>query len=111
MRQYVVDELRKNEMDRVRQYLERYCEQAAGINRLYWLQIPDELLSSTQLEHASCAPFCVGIETTDDSVIFEMLVRSRQKLRCSCIAYASEGQRQFILGFADRLLRETEIGA
>ena len=109
MRQYVVDELRKNEIERVAQYLNTKCE-AGGVNRLYWLQIPDDLLSEVQLRHRDCAPFCIGVEITEDSVIFEMLVRSRQKLRCSCIAYASDQQRQFILNFADRLLRETEIG-
>ncbi len=110
MRQYVVDELRKNELERVEQYLKNHCE-AAGVNRLYWLKIPDELLSDIQAEHKDCAPFCIGIEITDDSVVFEMLVRSRQKLRCSCISYASEQQRGFILNFADRLVKETEIGA
>ncbi len=109
MRQYVVDELRKNEIERAEQYLSNKCDEG-GVNRLYWLQIPDELLSETQLEHRDCAPFCAGIEVTEDSVVFEMLVRSRQKLRCSCIAYASEEQRQFIMNFADRLLRETDIG-
>jgi len=110
MRQYVIDELRKHELERATRYLEEHCE-PGGVNRLYWLQIPDDLLSGLQIEHSSCAPFCIGIEVTDDSVVFEMLVRSRQKLRCSCIAYASESQRQFILGFADRLIRETEIGS
>ena len=110
MRQYVVDELRKNELERVEQYLENHCE-PGGIGSLYWLQIPDDLLSEVQLDHNGCAPFCIGIEVTDNSVVFEMLVRSRQKLRCSCIAYASGRQRQFILDFADRLVRETEIGA
>ncbi len=110
MRQYVVDELRKNELERASQYLEKHCE-PGGVNRLYWLRIPDGLLSELQQEHSSCGPFCVGIEITDDSVVFEMLVRSRQKLRCSCIAYASQAQRQFVLDFADRMIRETEIGA
>ncbi len=110
MRQYVVDELRKGELDRVKQYLEKQCE-PGGVDRLYWLEIPDDLLSDIQIDHRDCRPFCIGIEVTDDSVVFEMLIRSRQKLRCSCIAYASEQQRQFILNFADRLVKETEIGS
>jgi len=110
MRQYVVDELRKNEIERVTSYLEKYCE-SGGVNRLFWLQLPKELLSDVQAEHKECGPFCIGIEVTDDSVVFEMLVRSRKKLRCSCIAYASDQQRQFILSFADKMIRETEVGA
>ncbi len=111
MRQYVVDELRKNEIERVEQYLSRTCQEG-GVNRLYWLPIPDDLLSEEQAKHVKdCGPHCIGIEITEDSVVFEMLVRSRKKLRCSCITYASEQQRNFILQFADRLVRETEVGA
>jgi len=108
MRQYVIDELRKYEVDRIRQYLEKNCE-PGGIDRFYWLRMPDDMLTQVQYEHKDCAPFCSGIEVTEDSVIFEMLVRSRKNIRCSCVAFATDHQRQFILNFVDRLLKDTEI--
>jgi hypothetical protein len=37
------------------------------------------------------------------------LIRSRQILRCSCIGYADKRQRDYILGFADRMLEELGI--
>ncbi len=110
MQQYVVDELRTSEIMRITDYLEKSCERST-LDNLYWLKVPDDLLTSVQYEHKDCSPFCVGIEVTDDKVVVEMLIRSRKKLRCSCIAYASNQQRQFILNFVDTLLRESEITA
>lgn len=109
MRQYMVDELRQDELDRILGYLELNCE-ASGLGRLYWLHIPDACLSDTQLRHKnSCAPFCAAIETGGSWIKFEMLIRSRKKIRCDCVAFATMEQRAFILEFADRLLLENSI--
>jgi hypothetical protein len=32
-----------------------------------------------------------------------------QPMRCSCIGYASRGQRDFILAFADRLVEDLAL--
>ncbi|MGQ9745372.1 MAG: hypothetical protein ACUVQV_05155 [Dissulfurimicrobium sp.] len=108
MRQYMVDELRQEELNRIRNYLELNCE-PSGLGGLYWLHIPEAYLSKTQLEHKSCLPFCTAIEIGSSWVKFEMLIRSRKKIRCNCIAFATSKQRQFILEFADRLLITNNI--
>ncbi len=110
MQQYVVDELRSGEIERITNYLEKSCERST-IDNLFWLKLPDDLLTPVQYEHKGCSPFCIGIEVTEDKVVFEMLVRSRKRLRCNCISYANAQQRQFILNFIDTLLKETEITA
>jgi len=108
VRQYVIDELGKDAVDRVLDYLEKHCEKS-DLNNLFWLRMPDDMLSSEQYTHRDCQPHCSGIEVGDRFVSFEMLVRSRTSLKCSCIAYATPQQRQFILSFVDRLLEETGI--
>jgi len=108
VRQYVIDELRNDAIERVRHYLEAHCEKS-DLDNLFWLQIPDDMLSSDQFTHRECQPHCAGIELGERFVIFEMLIRSRTSLKCSCIAYATPQQRQFILAFADRLAEETGI--
>ncbi len=110
MQQYVIDQLRESEIERIKGFLEKNAEKSE-LDNLFWLQIPDDLLSSIQCEHRDCWPFCAGIEVTDDAVIFEMLVRSRKKIRCKCIGYATQQQRQFILNFCDKMLSETEVQA
>jgi hypothetical protein len=49
------------------------------------------------------------VELGDDFVRFELLIRSRQTMRCACIGYATRQQRDFILAFADRLVEELAL--
>ncbi len=111
MRQFVIDELRPEEVDRIEEFISQSCEKAS-LGRLYWLDMPDDLLAPMQYEHRdTCAPYSAAIELADRKVIFELLIRSRQKLRCSCIGYANEHQRQFILNFADTVISQCGIKA
>ena len=108
MRQYVVDELRADEVEKIKEYLDKYCDLSDMVG-LYWLKIPGDILSPTQYEHKSCQPHCAAIELGDKWVKFEMLVRSRQKIRCECVSYATPQQRTFLLSFVDNLLDQTGI--
>ena len=110
MRQYMVDELRRQEVERIRAYLEKHCD-LGGIDNIYWLNIPDDLLSPVQYEHRECRPFSAAVELGKNWVKFEMLIRSRVRIRCKCIHYASGDQQALILRFADKLLRECEVSA
>ena len=105
MRQYSIDELGPAKVREVREYLDSHCEKS-GLENIYWLRIPDDMLSPDQYSHKQCQPHCAGIEVGERQVVFEMLVRSRNSLKCSCISYATAQQRQFILAFADRMCQE-----
>jgi hypothetical protein len=52
-----------------------------------------------------------GFTLEDEAVSFEMLVRSQTTLHCSCIAQATQAQRDFVLRFADKMLREEKVRA
>lgn len=108
MRQYVVDELHHDEIEKIREYLEGKCD-PSGLGNILWLNIPEEYLSDEQKSHKECTPHVVGIEFMENAVSFEMLIRSRKKMRCSCIGYASSEQRDFILNFVDEMIRETGL--
>ncbi|MFO8241392.1 MAG: hypothetical protein R6T90_10415 [Dissulfuribacterales bacterium] len=108
MRQYVVDELRPQEVKKIKAYLDTCCD-ISDIMGLYWLTIPGDILSPVQYEHQDCQPHCAAIELGDKWVKIEMLVRSRRKIRCECVNYATTQQRKFLLSFVDRLLEETKI--
>ena len=98
------------ERDNIDSYLKRNLKIGPMIG-FYWLSLPDEHLSSTQKEHGQCGPFHIGVEVERDLVRFELLVRSETNLHCSCIAYATAAQRQFIFDFIDIMLEEEHIRA
>jgi len=110
MRQFVIDELSPMERDNIDSYLKRSIKQGPMIG-LYWIQLPEDLLSEVQREHTHHGPFHMGVEVTNTSVKFELLVRSQVNLHCSCIAHATPTQRQFVLDFIDRMVQEELISA
>ena len=110
MRQFVVDDLSPMERDNIDSYLKRSLKQGAMVG-LYWLELPPYLLSNHQQGHEDHGPFFLGVELDNQSVKFELLVRSQSNLHCSCIAYASNSQRQFVLDFIDRMVKEEMISA
>ncbi len=109
MRQFVIDELSPMERDNIDSYLKRTIKHGPMIG-LYWLQLPDDLLSATQLDHnAQHGPFHLGVEVTNSAVKFELLVRSQVNLHCHCIAHATAAQRLFVLDFIDNMVEEEFI--
>jgi hypothetical protein len=103
MRQFSIDELTREEQANIDSYLRRTIK-PGPIDGLFWLAIPQDLLGAAQQGHDSCGPFYFAIELQEDAVRFEFLVRSQTNLHCSCIAYATPGQRDFLLQFAETLL-------
>lgn len=110
MRQYRIDELSREERANIESYLKRTLG-AGPFDGVYWLEVPQDLLGAEQREHAECGPFFFGVVLEDEAVSFEMLVRSQTTLHCSCIAQATQAQRDFVLRFADKMLREEKIRA
>jgi len=108
MRQILVDELSFLERDNIESYLKRTLP-AGPIEGVFWLMLPPDLLGPAQIDHQACAPFAVSVVLEENSLRFELLVRSQTNLHCSCIAWATPLQRQFIMDFADRLLAEELI--
>lgn len=110
MRQFVVDDLSQEEQANLDSYLKRTVK-ACGMEGMFWLPVPDDLLAEAQQGHEQCGPFFFGIELGRNRLIAEFLVRSQSNLHCSCISYSTPVQRQFLLDFLDRMLADERIKA
>ncbi|MCG6931978.1 MAG: hypothetical protein LJE64_15610 [Desulfofustis sp.] len=110
MRQIVIDELSVFERDNLESYLKRSLK-PGPVEGIFWLELPDDLLGEAQQGHHQCAPFYLAVDLDQKRLCFELLVRSKTNLHCSCIAWASAGQRQFLLDFIDRMLAVEQIRA
>lgn len=110
MRQYIIDQLSREERANIESYLKRTL--APGpVEGLFWIEVPQDLLAEDQRGHEDCGPFFFAVELGEESACFELLVRSQLNLHCSCIAYATAAQRDFILRFVDQMLEEEQIRA
>ncbi len=110
MRQIMVDELTREERDNIDSYLKRTLKPGPLVG-LYWMTVPQDLLAEAQQGHEQCGPFYVAVELEEDTIRFELLIRSQTNLHCSCIAYATPAQRDFVLRFVDTMLEEEHIRA
>ncbi len=108
MRQYLLDELSFLERDNLEHFLKRSLK-PGPIGGVFWLEVPPELLAPPQLEHPSCGPFYFSVVLEQAELRAEFLVRSSHNMHCSCIAWATPAQRQFVLDFVDKMLQEEFI--
>jgi len=104
----MLDEIARNDIPRVREYLNQHAV-AASLDGIWWVDLQEDLLSPEQFSHQDCQPFRFAMELGDDFVRFELLIRSRETMRCACIGYATRQQRDFILAFADRLVEDLAL--
>lgn len=98
------------ERDNIDSYLKRTLQPGPMIG-LYWIVLPADLYSGAQQGHDEHGPFYLAVEVEQSLVRFELLVRSQSNLHCTCIAYASPTQRQFVLDLIDRMIEEELIQA
>jgi hypothetical protein len=108
MKQYVLDEIARPDLPRIKAYLDEKAL-PAGLGGIWWVELGRVQLSEAQLAHPDCQPHCFAVELGRDFVKFEFLIRSRRTMRCSCLGYATRLQRDWIMEFADRLVAELEL--
>ena len=107
MRQYVIDELRPQDYEAVKSYLDENLT-PSGVEGIYWIPLDQDILTKVQAEHTDCRPFYFAIALEQNLIAFELLVRTKNRMRCTCMGYATEKQRNWLIGFADSIF--TELG-
>ena len=108
MKQYVIDELRPDDYKKLKDYLDKNFGPSA-VEGVYWIPLDEDLLSEVQAEHTECRPFYFAIDLEPNLLVCELLVRTRNKVRCSCINYATEKQRNWIINFSDSIFEKLMI--
>jgi hypothetical protein len=108
MKQYVIDELRPTDYEKLKSFLdERFGPPDLG--GVYWIPLEQERLSDLQSTHGDCQPFYFAVELRQRSMACELLVRTRQRVRCSCIAYATRPQRNWVIQMFDDIFEKLGI--
>ena len=108
MKQYVIDELRPEDYDKLKAWLDDNLDQS-HLGDLYWLPLDGVLLSDMQREHTGCAPHVFALELGPGSLSCELLVRTRKKVTCPCIAYATDQQFLWLVGRMDAVFKAAGV--
>ena len=99
MRAYLIDEIHPSQMEKIHDFLKKNAI-SSRLDDIFWVKIPENLLSNIQLEHINCRPHVFTVELGAEWIKLEFFVRSLSTMRCSCIGYCTEAQRNYILDFA-----------
>ena len=108
MRYYLIDEISKPDMEKIDEFLKRNAI-SSEMEKLFWVQIPKELLSDIQSEHRDCQPHLFSIELGTDLMKVEFFIRNLNRFKCKCQGYCTLEQRNFILNFSQNIIEELGI--
>jgi hypothetical protein len=108
MKQYVIDELRLGDYQKIKGYLDEYFG-PADMGEIYWIPLEASLYSKDQCGHIGCHPLYLMIHLKPASLVAELLVRTRNRIRCDCIRYASEEQLIWLISFVDSIFSRLDI--
>ncbi len=108
MKQYLIDELRPKDYEKIKAYLdERFG--SSNMEGVYWIPLDPDLMDEVQTAHVECQPFHFAVVLGPSVVSFELLIRTRSRVRCDCIRYANTLQRERIIDFANVIFQELKI--
>jgi len=108
LRSYLVDEVSGSDIRKACEFLNRNAIRS-DIEDVFWVPLPESLLSIAQVQHPHCAPHVFAIELGDTWIKVEFFVRSLASLRCECQSYTTPEQMQFIIEFLHHMLSELDI--
>ena len=108
MKQYVIDELRPKDYETIKAYMEENYS-SSKVAGIYWIPLDQKILTKVQAEHTNCQPFYFAVDLEPNLMAFELLVRTINKMRCSCMGYATEKQRNWFINLVDTIFNRLTI--
>ena len=109
MRTYTIDQLEETDIAAINSRL-LDMDLQAGLEGVYWLPVPREMLTPAQAEHFdSCGPYCLALEVEENAVHMELLVRGMGRISCGCLSFASQELRNSMIDYLEGMLKELKI--
>lgn len=109
MKSYYIDEISEKDMQVIGENL-KIEGFSSPLEKIFWIPLPEELLSPEQSEHKKCQPHVFSIELGKCWIKAELFVRSLKNMRCTCPGYCEEGQREYVISFVENLIARLGIG-
>ena len=108
MKYYLVDEIYPSDMDKIVDFLKNNAS-LSEIERLFWVELPDDHLNEEQSLHPDCRPHRFAVELGNDWIRAELFIRTPNSLVCTCVSYCDMRQRDFIFQYMENMLGRLDI--
>ncbi|MCF8025649.1 MAG: hypothetical protein K9K82_09190 [Desulfobacteraceae bacterium] len=108
MKQYVIDELRDSDTEKLQNLLtDRFGR--AMLDRVYWVPLDRQYYTTVQAAHEDCHPLYFALQVKPGALVGEFLVRTHNRVRCECMGYATEAQQRWFISVIDGIINELDI--
>ncbi len=108
MRSYLIDEISPYDINKINDFLKKNTI-PSSLDKIFWIKIPDELLTEIQLKHTECKPHICALELGRDWIKLELYIRSSKNIKCSCAGYCTTEQRDFVIRYANKMIDELGV--
>jgi hypothetical protein len=108
MRYYLIDEISVTDIELLAGFL-RDNATASGLNKVFWVKIPEDCLNETQCSHTDCCPYFFALELGADYLKAEFFVRTLKGFNCMCTGFPDDAQARFIMRFVDEMINKLKI--
>lgn len=108
MKQYVIDELRPDDFQKLKAHLDANYA-APSYEGLYWIPLDEQAYEGPQANHVECQPYYFAMELSPERLSCELLVRTNKRIRCDCIRYATDKQRNWLMRTVDAICERLSI--
>lgn len=113
MRNYVIEDIYDENIDKIEDGLKELGFMGP-IEGMFYIPLPEGLLQQEQKDHlGECGPYMLALEVIRDiagnSLKMELLVRARNKIRCSCVCYCTPEQRAHMMDYLDTFIKDLDI--
>jgi hypothetical protein len=108
MKYYLIDEIPATDMERLSGFL-RDNAASSGLDKIFWVSIPENCLNETQCTHADCCPYFFAVELGSGYLKAEFFVRTLKGFNCTCSGFPDDDQVRFIMCFVDEMIKKLKI--
>lgn len=108
MKQYVVDSLNFKDISSIKEVLIKKFG-TPFMDEIFWVELDKTLLNEEQKKHTDCSPHCFALSLGETSLTAEFLVRSRRRMRCSCMGYGNLDQISWLMKLVDDILAQANV--
>ncbi len=108
MKQYVIDEIRLHDYETLKNYFDENVG-VSSVEGVYWIELDEDILTDVQKAHTDCKPFYMAVELEETRLSGELLVRTKNRIRCDCIGYANIAQRNHFISVIDAIFEKLGI--
>lgn len=108
MRSYLIDEISYPDMKKIDEFLKENAIKS-DLEKIFWVKIPEDILNEIQFQHHNCQPYFFALELGQDWIKLEFFLRNLKNFKCECSGYCTNQQRDFILEYAQGMIKELGI--